>query len=459
MQRTLIFRLGACPLGQRERVRAAQLETARLYEHCIELHAQARAAKAPWPKRKQLQEATRGRYALHSQTLQMVCHEFLSNVETTAQLRRQGDRKARYPARSAKYRPLSWPAQAVCLEDKRIVLPMGRGRKSLVFERPADFPLEFGNVRLVFDGGRYALHVPVEQDSEDLAGDARAACDLGEIHLGALVDTQGQAVVVSGRGIRSLKRKRHQQLGKLARNRSRTTKGSRRHRRLNFAREKVSSRAERQVRDLRHKATRLIIDAALALNVGSLFVGDPHGVRKRDSGRRHNQRMSGWEYGKDKNYLAQKGEMVGISVSFGDERGTSSTCPKCGRRHRPRGRVFSCPSCKLVCHRDVVGGVNQNRKAWGLAEIAVPDESHITYLRPGAASLRDAATAKRLNSARPSMSSSRPGTGHDAAHGAKIRVADVSTKPKSAKQAHACLAQRMSASIGPRRGNSEAHPL
>ncbi|MGH3068534.1 MAG: zinc ribbon domain-containing protein [Streptosporangiaceae bacterium] len=42
-----------------------------------------------------------------------------------------------------------------------------------------------------------------------------------------------------------------------------------------------------------------------------------------------------------------------------DERGTSSTCPHCGRRvPRPAGRVFSCPQCGFTGHRDLVGGAN-----------------------------------------------------------------------------------------------------
>jgi putative transposase len=437
MQRTSIFRLNRCGKPQRECIRDGQLESAKVYEFCIEMHAAARAAKEPWPKRKELQEATRGRFALHSQSIQMTCHEFLANVETTCELRRNGDRRANFPKRTAKYRPLMWPAQAVVVKDKYIVLPMGRGRKSLVFDKPEGFPAEFGNVKLVFDGGNYALHVPVELPDVDLKTcGVQAACDLGEIHIGALVTVEGDAVVVSGRGIRSVKRKRHMQLGQIAKKRAKCKKGSNRHRRLNFAREKASARAERQVRDLRHKGNRLVTDAAQLLGVTSLFVGDPHGVRKRDCGRKHNQRMSSWEYGQDKLYLAHKGEQSGISVSFGDERGTSSTCPNCNKRHKPKGRVFACPSCGLVCHRDVVGGVNQNRKAWDLASVPVPNVSRITYLRPGAAAVRHDATTLRIKSKGSSVSSSRPDTGHQsktatALHAASV-VAVATTKAESA---------------------------
>jgi len=46
------------------------------------------------------------------------------------------------------------------------------------------------------------------------------------------------------------------------------------------------------VSDLRHKATRQVIDFCVKHQVGTLFVGNPHGIRNRDRGQRHNGRMA-----------------------------------------------------------------------------------------------------------------------------------------------------------------------
>jgi hypothetical protein len=83
------------------------------------------------------------------------------------------------------------------------------------------------------------------------------------LDLGALVSTGGSAVAVSGRGICSLKRKRHQGLPAAS------------PLELRARAERASARAERQVRDLRHKATRLLIDAdkSMGRDAGHLFVG------------------------------------------------------------------------------------------------------------------------------------------------------------------------------------------
>ena len=99
----------------------------------------------------------KGSFALHSQTVQMVCHQFLANVDTARELR-QTNRKIRYPYKDKRFFPLSWPAQAVSVERGRIILPMGRGRSSLVLH--LKLPEQMGGCKLVWKDG-YELHVSV----------------------------------------------------------------------------------------------------------------------------------------------------------------------------------------------------------------------------------------------------------------------------------------------------------
>ena len=101
-------------------------------------------------------------------------------------------------------------------------------------------------------------------------------------------------------------------------------RGSRRWKRLQRARQKRSLLARRRIRDLRYKGTRTVIDLCIQQQVGTLFIGDPRGVRKLKAGRHHNQRISRWEVGEDLDYLRHKAERAGIVCSTGDERGTSS---------------------------------------------------------------------------------------------------------------------------------------
>ena len=392
------------------RLREAQIEAGKLWTDIVKLHAEARAGKTKWPTRDTLQKATKGKYALHSQTIQMLCHQLLANVEATAE-RRRSEPKSRswlkYPYREKTFFPLYWPAQAVSYDAKakRLILPMGRGHKSLTFKLDLEFAP--GGVKLIWNEG-YELHLvrsDIEQAKEP-PGNHRACIDLGEIHLAAVVDDDGHALIVTGRGLRSDKRLQAKQLGEIAALRSRCTKRSRRWKHLQHARQKRSLLTQRRLRDKRHKATRKVINFCIEQKIGSLFIGDPRGVRSKKCGRHHNQRISLWEVGKDIDYLGHKAKKAKIACFTGDERGTSSRCPQCGHRHKPKGRVWQCKKCGFQGHRDLVGAANIHPIAFG-AKVAFPAQA--TYLRP--APQRAARGIKNRAPAQVAERSSSPDTG------------------------------------------------
>ena len=360
------------------RLKTAQMEAAQVWNLCMETHKQARMDHAKWPGRNELQKATKGKFALHSQSVQMIAHAFLANIETTRKLRKEHPQmRMKYPWRTKRFYPVLWPAQAVSYENGRIVLPMGKGRKSLVFA--LDLPEEAGACTLVWNQG-FELHVCVEvPEAEQAPGDVQATVDLGEIHLAAVTTNIGKAMIVTGRGIRSLKRQRTMRVRKITKKQSRCQKYSRRWKKLQHAKNKVSKRSERRIRDLRHKATRQVIDFCVENEVGTLFIGNPHGVRNRDNGRHHNQRMALWEYGKDIDYLTHKAKQAHISCFTGSERGTSSQCPCCGHKHKPKGRIWACRACGFTGHRDLVGSVNMHPLAFR-EHVTFPHS--VTYLRP-----------------------------------------------------------------------------
>ena len=405
MERVRILSLKDLSHRQQAIIRAGQQEAAEVWTVCRDLHQTARRDDKPWPKRDALQKATKSRFSLHSQSVQMVTHAFLANVDTAQQLRSQGRSEIRYPYKDKAFYPLMWPAQAMRLEEKRIVLPMGRGRPSLVLPRPEwlDQPRA---CKVVWNGVHNELHVTLSYSDTNPtdplcleATSRQATVDLGQIHQAAVATNTGEALVVSGRGLRSLKRQHSKHLGEIQKKRARCTKGSRRWRKLGRMRATLTLRCERRVRDLRHKGTRQVVDFCKEHGIEALFVGNPDGVRRKDCGRHHNQRMSQWEYGKDIDYLQQKAEQDRIVCFTGDERGTSSQCPVCGHRHKPRGRNWRCPSCGFTDHRDIVGAVNMHPIAYGQV---VPFPKSITHCGPHGPYLRPGHLRR----------SSRPDTGH-----------------------------------------------
>jgi transposase len=68
--------------------------------------------------------------------------------------------------------------------------------------------------------------------------------------------------------------------------------------------------------------------------------------------------MSQWDHGQIRQFIKYKAEAEGIAVKLEDEAYTSQTCPHCGHRHKPKGRLYSCPACGFQAHRDVVGQIN-----------------------------------------------------------------------------------------------------
>jgi putative transposase len=363
------------------------MEVARVWMYCVERHRQARAAHLSWPGRKELQEETKGgQYALQSQSIQMVTQQFLANVKTIAELRKT-DKRHRYPYHRKKYLTVEWPAQAISRHGNALILPMGRGRKSFTFHLTG-LPEQIGAVSLVWNGG-YELHIVTSSTATAPPSfpetPTHATVDLGEIHLAAVTTNTGKGLVVTGREIRALKRAQLMSQGEIQRLLSRCQKGSRRYRKLCYVLERIGGQIKRQVRDLRHKATRKVVDFCQQEGVHTVFIGNPDGVRKKDSGRHHNQRMARWEYGKDKQYLAEKCQHARMMSFTGSERGTSSRCPSCDKRKKPRGRIFACRRCGFRGHRDIVGSMNMHLLAFG-SRISYP--TSLTYRRPGPARVR-----------------------------------------------------------------------
>jgi len=379
MHTVRIYRLDHLSPTLFQHLKAAQMEAAGVWNACCDLHREARQTRSTWPGQNELQRATKGRFALHSQSVQMVAHAFLANIDTTRKLRATHPKmRMKYPWKTKRFYPVHWPAQAVSIERRRVVLPMGRGRASIVL--PLDLPENSGACTLVWNRG-FELHVCIEiSQAKQAPGKVRATVDLGEIHLAAVTTNTGAAIVISGRGIRSLKRQRNMRHRQLTKKQARCQKYSRRWKKLQHAKNKMASRIERRVRDLRHKATRQVIDFCQDEQVGTLFIGNPHGVRRENKGRHHNQRMAQWEYGKDIDYLTHKSKQARIESFTGSERGTSSQCPVCRQKHRPKGRVWKCRKCGFKGHRDVVGSVNMHRLAY---EQPVTFPRSVTYLRPG----------------------------------------------------------------------------
>src|ERR1700694_1660800 len=78
-----IYRLDHLSPTLFQRLKEAQMEAAQVWNQCCELHKAARQTGSKWPGRSELQRATKRQYALNAQSVQMIVHAFLANIETT----------------------------------------------------------------------------------------------------------------------------------------------------------------------------------------------------------------------------------------------------------------------------------------------------------------------------------------------------------------------------------------
>ncbi len=392
-----IYSLKHLPKVVFDYIKQSEAESAKVWNYCKNFHQQARITHTYWPDKNILQLATKDIGAkLHSQSIQMVCHAFLGNIDTTRDKRKHGT-FFNYPHKDKMFYPLLWPEQAISWEKNRIVLPMGRGNKSLTLK--IKVPEQHGACKIVWKNGGYELHISIPtKQKENPNGVSNATIDLGEIHLAAVVCDNGKALLVSGRGIRSIKRQSQKVIKETDGLSRRCKKGSRRHKKIMKAKRKQLARNKRRVKDLRHKATKQVVNFLQDNNIKQVFIGNPHGIPKGGKGKKQNSRMSLWEYGKDTEYIVYKSKLVSIECFTGKEWGTSSTCPVCSHRQKVKGRNWKCKECTFKGHRDFVGGTNMHPLGFG-KKIAFPTK--YTYLRPG--SLRKTGSSSSLGTGQSSL--------------------------------------------------------
>lgn len=343
----------------------ARMEAARCWNDMVKLHKYIRKRHWKWPSKNDLQKHFKGKYQLHSQTVQALVDKFIANIETTQTSRKNGDKNARYPWRcKKKFQVAIWKGQSIRLKGNRIALPMGRGRKPVRIKLAFD-KLPAGKI-VAAELGFRELRLTIQNCVEPVesAGDNTVAADLGIIHTAVMTDgLKSQAIV--GRGLRSLTQGKNKQHAEYTALIDRCKDSSRRKRKLKRSRARMLARYHRRVHNLLHHAANQMIDFALERKAGTLVIGDAINIAKnkrktKKGSRRLNQENSGNPLGRLVSYLSYKGKLKGVDIIKINEAYTSQTCPKCGHRHKPSGRVYKCRNkeCSFTAPRDEVGAVN-----------------------------------------------------------------------------------------------------
>jgi putative transposase len=301
---------------------------------------------------------------LHSHSIDAAQEAFHQACRTAKANRDDG---AHYPRHLKQFRTTSWKNTGIRKREEFLLLALARGNDPLRVMLPSHLvrlPAEaFSEARLVWDmaAQHYFWHLVVEdslQPPTEPPGEMVGAGDLGEIHPLAATDGE-EAMIFTARELRSIKQNTARRLSMFSQLQSTKTKFSRSWKRLQTRKNRFLAQQECRIRDIEHKVSRAVVDWAVVRGWRELALGD---VRNVADGKRlrkkSQQKISIWSHGRMRQYLTYKAEAAGIAIPLVKEAYSSQTCPRCGHRHKPKGRNFVCPACGFRCARDTVGSVN-----------------------------------------------------------------------------------------------------
>ncbi len=203
-------------------------EAARLWSWLVERHAEIRMRGGKWPTRNELQKEIKGRFpGLHSQSAQMILHDFCEAVASAESLRRKGE-PYEYPYCKTTYRQVLFTNQAPRFRDGFMVLPCGQaGYLEVFMPKGVTLPGRMMEVRLGYGEVEIVCEVITEpQDAGPTIG-----IDLGVNTIIAATDGN-KAILISGRAIKATIQVRNKTLAEICSKQSKLTKRSRRHKRL-----------------------------------------------------------------------------------------------------------------------------------------------------------------------------------------------------------------------------------
>ena len=336
-------------------------------------------------------EDSTGLTLLHAHSRDAAQQAFYKACKTARTRREQGEPDVRYPYRRKWWRTTIWKNTGIRCKAGVLRLARCWGHAPVHVVLPAHLaalPARcFVEMRLVWDrvAWRYTWHLVVDDGLTPVPTTTTgvAGVDLGEVHPAALTDGT-DATIIACRELRSCVQYTNKRLAVPRSKQDGHKRGSRRWKRLQRRKNHFLAQQKRRARDLAHKASRTVVQWAAEHGVGTLALGDVRAVADGKRLRRaEQQKISQWGHGTMRRYIGYKAEAVGITVvDTVNEAYTSQTCPRCGHRSKPKGRIFVCHVCGFRCARDTVGAANiLSRYLYGEVGRALPP-AQTTYRHP-----------------------------------------------------------------------------
>ena len=347
--------------------------SAEVWNLCVKLDKEHQEIYGKQINQSQLQKYTKKCVPFHAKGIHHVVHKYLfarDSMWKSRKAKHENSHKVELPYKHKKYFTTGWDCQAVYIDYDKGIIKLSKPKTEINGKikvlKPIkcyskSIPPNIVEVELIWRG-KLCLAVKYKERGEykQINSSNSAAIDLGEIHAITSIDNNGNAVIITGRQMRSFKRFRNKQQAELRSKMSKCTKYSNQWLKYNKAMEKLKYKTDNKTNDSLHKITKHYVDYCIMNDISKVYYGDLDSLTrdtKKRMGKKLGQKINQWEYGELMRLLEPKLSKYGIELVKVKEYYTSQKCPNCKSLNKPKGRNYEC-NCGYTQHRDVVGAIN-----------------------------------------------------------------------------------------------------
>jgi IS605 OrfB family transposase len=104
-----------------------------------------------------------------------------------------------------------------------------------------------------------------------------------------------------------------------------------------------------------HRTSKAIVAYAQS-HCRAIAIENLSGITSEGSKVKRYAQKSQWAVAQQETFLRYKASLAGVPIIEVEAAYSSQDCCRCGERHKPRGKLFLCPSCQVKQHRDANSG-------------------------------------------------------------------------------------------------------
>lgn len=348
--------------------------SAEVWNYCVKIDNQYYEQHGIRMNMSAMQTAVKGYNSLHAKGINHVYRKYMfarSAMWDSIKAKHRNSNKVKLPYKEKKYFNTGWDYQSINIDyingviklsKSMIVLENGKKKKMKPIKCYAKtIPQNIVEIELLYQNGlKLAIKYKEPDINYVIQSNNVASIDLGEIHSITSIDANGNAIIITGRKLRSVKRFRNKEQAKIKSKMSNCANGSRQYQKYRNALYSIKFKSDKQILDVIHKTTKLYLDYCLENDISKVYYGDLDSCTrdtKKRVGKFVGQKLNQWNYGLLMLQLENKLNRYGIQIIKVKEYYTTKKCPECGKLNQPKGREYRC-GCGYKQHRDIVGAIN-----------------------------------------------------------------------------------------------------